>query len=159
MRLPLFCALILSFTLTSPMYAQEVKKGLSGIQSVKILIEDLDSDAKTCGLSTGGLDAAVRLPVDASRLRINPSAVGTYIYVNVIAVYLKALDACVAQVDVELNRPLTLPNSDTFVIAAVWNDGVLLTGEKISFPSRVYVAVTDKTKQLIGAWITANPRK
>lgn len=46
------------------------QSGLSGLAAVDLVVEEMENAARTCNLSGSGVDAAVRLPVDSSRLRI-----------------------------------------------------------------------------------------
>ena len=127
-------------------------------------MEDLSDDAAKCNVTKGGLDAAARLPLDASRLRIDPDA-GPYVSVAVTVT--DGFDrsapsgaGCVATLDVGLRRTLAIPGTNQLVFGATaWGRDALLTGPSSGFGQRVNQYVTDFTKELIAEWIKANPRR
>ena len=139
----------------TPAQAQDNK--FVGVSEVKILVEDLDDGAEKCNVTKGGLDAAARLPLDASRLRIDPVA-SSRVYVRVTALSTSS-GLCAAFVSVALKRPLAIPGTNQLVFgAAVWDVGTILTGPSSDFGQRVNQDVGDFTKELIAEWIKANPR-
>ena len=142
----------------TPARAQDATlRGLVGISSVSIIVEQLEDDAVRCNVSESGIDAAIRLPLDASRLRIEPNTT-PYVYARVNVLPL-ASGLCVASIDVSLKRILAIPATNQLVFGAmVWERGSLATGPASNFGQRVNQTVGDYTKQLIAAWIQANPR-
>jgi hypothetical protein len=134
--------------------------GLRGLQDVSILVEDLDDDAKQCGITESALDAAVRLPVSASRLKIAKDfGEGTdrsYVYVVVITV--RPADICIASVSVSLRRTVLLqtPPESRFQGASTWEKSSVMTGPAYSFGKRVSDNVEGFTKELIAAWLKQN---
>jgi len=137
--------------------AQAQDNNFVGVSEVNIVVEDLADAAAKCNVSKGGLDAAVRLPLDASRLRINPHAL-SYVYVNVSALWEPR--GCAASVQVELKRSLAIPGTTQWVYgASVWDKGTILTGTSSYVGKGVNQSVTDFTKELIAEWIKANPRQ
>ncbi|MEQ1867746.1 MAG: hypothetical protein ABL996_24255 [Micropepsaceae bacterium] len=135
-------------------------KGFQGFDAVfAVVVEDLNDAAKRCHITESGLDAAMRLPLDQSRLRVDLNAPVTapYAYVAVTAV---AIDngRCAAYVDVQLNRKLRLPASEVLVGATVWHTGSLLTGPPDDFSERVTREVSAYTREMIAEWIKANPK-
>lgn len=139
--------------------AQAQDNAFVGVSAVRILVEGLDDAAAKCNVTTSGLDAAARLPLDASRLRITPALSFSDVYVAVTALSLPS-GLCVARVSVDLNRTLAIPGTNQLVFGAtVWHKGTLLTGPSSDFGQRVNQYVTDFTKELIAEWIKANPRR
>ena len=137
--------------------AQAQDNAFVGVSEVDIVVEDLSDNAAKCNVTEGGLYAAVRLPLDASRLRINPDA-SPSVYVRVTA--LLEPRECAAFVQVSLKRRLAIPGTTQLVFGAmVWDNGTLLAGPSSDFGQRVNQRVTDFTKQLIAEWIKANPRR
>ena len=146
--------------------AQAQDNTFVGVSEVSIFVEDLGDGEAKCNVTKGGLDAAVRLPLDASRLRIDPDA-SPYVYVVVTVTdgsrfLLPAPSGggCVGSLSVGLRRTLAIPGTTQLVFgASVWEKGYSLTGPSSGFGQRVNQQVTDFTKELIAEWIKANPRQ
>ena len=144
--------------------AQAQDNNFVGVSAVSIFVDhptgdDSAKDAAKCNVTKSGLDAAARLPLDASRLRINPdvSPLSPYVYVSVSALWEPR--GCAAFVQVSLKRSLAIPGTNQLVFGAtVWERGYVLTGPSSGFGQRVNQQVTDYTKELIAEWIKANPR-
>ena len=65
--------LVLSFIVALvalPAQTQSSAPGLSGIAAIQLAVEPVDDEARQCGLSDDGLDAAVRIPVSNTQLRV-----------------------------------------------------------------------------------------
>lgn len=129
-------------------------KALTGLIAVDLLVERLAEDEAKCNITKDGLDASVRLPVSASPLRLDPNSTETYIYLNVNAL-LTSSNGCVASVRLALIRW----SSEFSESVTVWDKSLLMTGQSHDFGSRVRVSVEELTKDLISAWLKANPRK
>ena len=137
--------------------AQAQDNTFVGVSAVSILVEKLSDDEAKCNVTEGGLDAAARLPLDASRLRIDPVA-SSYVYVRVTALSLSS-GLCAGHVGVDLTRMLAIPGTNQLVFSAtVWGKGTIMSGPSSDYGQRVNQRVGDFTKQLIAEWIKANPR-
>ena len=140
--------------------AQAQDNAFVGVSAVHIFVATTpdDDDAK-CNVTKGGLDAAVRLPIDASRLRINPDA-SPYVYVNA-NVLMMPDGLCVATFTVGLKRTLAIPGTNQLVFSAtVWESATSTIWARSSiFWLQLNQSVSDFTKQLIAEWIKANPRR
>lgn len=135
----------------------DVNEGFLRVPSMGILVEELDEQAAACGVTKGGLDGAVRLTLDASRVPIQEGLLTPNVYVNVTV--LRAPDGCLASVHIAFNRILQLPGGHEKVYGAeVWQNRSLLAGPRYDFPQRVYSDVEGFTKELIAEWLKANPR-
>ena len=138
--------------------AQAQDNAFVGVSAVRILVEGLADDAAKCNVTESGLDAAARLPLDASRLRITPDG-SSFVYVNVTALSPDS-GLCAAYVSVALKRELAIPGTNQFVFGAtVWESGTIMSGSPSDFGQRVNQQVDDRTKRLIAEWIKANPRR
>ncbi len=163
----LTAALLLLCSLPADASAQDLPAPFKGVDAVGLLVESLDPQgASQCNVNKASLDAAARLTIDRSRLRIaERNSADAYVYVNVTLLVTPSR-LCVANIDVALNRMMLSPSAagreprDDEVVfgAAVWSTASLLTGPSYDFGSRVNAAVTDQTNQLVGAWVKANPR-
>ena len=139
-----------------PARGQVPDTGLEGVKAVDIIVESLSEFAAKCGVTKSGIDAAIRLPLDASRLQIDAKATPyAYAKVNV----LQMPGGCVASVDLSLRRTMTMPlTAKPAYGVSVWDDGSLLTGPSYDFGQRVNQEVEELIKKLIAAWVKVNPK-
>lgn len=179
MRVCLYCVLALlavSETATAQLFAGP----LYGITEVKIHVGALDPDARECNIAKESLDAAARLPLDRSRLKLVDTARAT---VSILVNPLNDSGRCVANVWVGLVVPATplagitmaevaklvheagyQIDRETFatipfsLMAAIWQESSVLTGSPTDFGGRVSADVTAFTEEMIAAWIKDNPR-
>jgi hypothetical protein len=149
---------LLAFLASQQARAVPFSRGLTGLTSVAILIEKLPDDAKPCGITLAALDAAVRLPLAASRLRVasNNEAATDFADVYVVVNVQRQGVDCVANVSVALNRTVDLVTPKYRVLADTWSNGSLITGPSYSFGKRVSDEVEGYTKQLIAQWLKDN---
>lgn len=139
--------------------AQNVN-ALKGIDTLgDLVIETLSPDAQRCGITPAGIDAAMRVTLDPSRLRIASSntAAFPWLYARV-SVIRRADGSCVAAVDLSLHRIVTIPATGDLVAAQVWDSGSLLTGGQVDFESRIPAQIRSLTQEFLAAWIKANPK-
>jgi hypothetical protein len=124
--------------------------GLRGLSGVEILVEGLDEEAaRPCNVSKDALDAAVRLPLANSQLRVLAKA-SPYVYVNVTV--MRVNGGCAATYKVSVRRWST----EFLDYVVVWNRGGMLSGPAYDFGVRTSSGVEELTKMLIAAWLQAN---
>jgi hypothetical protein len=142
--------------LSDSVFAQD-DNNFKGVSAVSIVVENLrEPQANRCNVTQSGLDAAVRVLVDQSRLRLDERS-HSNIYVNVNISPVTAF--CLANVAVSLNRTLSIPGTSQLVYGAqVWDGETLISGEASGFGQRVYQFVSTHTRELLSQWIKANPR-
>lgn len=132
---------------------------LNGVRSVGILVEEVDQDAASCGISKDGIDAAIRIPISNSRLVISNSPPGVpYVYAQVTVLKL-GNGGCVGSIPLELNRFVWLaPGARQLEsqIAAVWGRSSVVAGLPTNFPRIAGNMIEDMTKLLIAAWLKDN---
>jgi hypothetical protein len=128
-------------------------RALTGLPQINILVEDLDSDARACNISSDALDAAARLPLANSRIRVSSSATA-YLYINVNVISLGS-GLCIASITVKVQRFAT----EFFTLVTVWDKGQILSGRASEFGSRISRNVEDVTKMFIAAWLKENEQQ
>lgn len=160
--------LIALMSLLPPAGAQEEYAGLRGIANVRLVVEDLDDDARACGISKDALDAAMRIPLSNTSLLKAPNSVNAYLdaiapslvpfLYSYVLVVRPAPGQCVGSVTVSLHRTLkfTVDGRDDYQSVTIWSKGSMLGGEPAGFGKRVADSVEGKTKQFIGAWLRSN---
>jgi len=160
MRLRVIFVLMAVFVLSAaPLKAQRAN-ALKNLTQVSIVVEDLsDADAKI-GLTRTTLEsqALVAVKRDMPKVSVNDSAIG-YVYVRINTLFSNG--EFVANVDVELKRPVTVLTEDGAPIgpsiATVWGKTVVLTGSGSDMASRVLAEVSLKITELAAAYYKANP--
>lgn len=133
---------------------------LTGVTGTSILVESLDDDARKCNVAEDSLEAAVRLPLRAANVPVQPNGNDHYIYVNVTVLALSN-GLCVATVVVNGNRTLWRKDDYTggyepIYGASGWHKGSTLTGSSGDFGRRVAGVVEDFTKMWISQWLKDN---
>jgi len=124
---------------------------LNAVDSMNVVVEDVDDEARSCGINKNGLDSAIRVPLSGAGVTLD-SRSPNYVYVNVNVLRLDSgTGICVASVAVSLNR--TVPGY--LGSAEVWDTGTLMTGSSADFGRRISQAVEDGAKKLIGALLKA----
>jgi hypothetical protein len=136
--------------------AQSSAPGLSGIPAVQLKVELVDDDARQCGISDDGLDAAVRIPVSNTPLKaVADSPFLLYVQTTTSR---KGGSDCTTMIQVSALRSAWFspdPGAKSGMVA-VWTKSSLLTGTAATHGRRTYEAIEGLTKQFIGAWLREN---
>ena len=135
--------------------AQSAAPGLSGIAAVQLKVEPVDDDARQCGISDDGLDAAVRIPVSNTQLK---AAADSSVLLYVQTTSRKGAADCTTMIQVSALRSAWFspdPGAKSGMVA-VWTKSSLLTGTPATHGRRTYEAIEGLTKQFIGAWLREN---
>src|SRR4029077_15389637 len=126
------------------------RESLKGIQTVSVVIEDLDEDAKKVGLTEDNIRTDVELKLRLAGLNIagqNSTVPGnTYLYVNV-----KVLPPFAANVTVELNQSVLLQrNGDLVIGSTTWELSGGLTNPTSERIRNLVKALADR---FLNAWL------
>ena len=135
--------------------AQPAAPGLNGIAAVQLKVEPVDDDARQCGISDDGLDAAVRIPVSNTQLK---AAADSPVLLYVQTTSRKGGSDCTTMIQVSALRSAWFsadPGAKSGMVA-VWTKSSLLTGTPATHGRRTYEAIEGLTKQFIGAWLREN---
>ena len=141
-----------SLAVATPASAQTNVFG--GVTAVDVIVESPDALDPRCGVTKGGLDAAVRLPLDGSRIAFDKKATD-FIYAR--ATFDIAQGMCFGFVELEFHRGLYTPDGKT-VSGGVWGRDSLIRSPDEEFGLTAYSVIEQYTKQLIAEWIKGNPR-
>jgi hypothetical protein len=137
--------------------AQSSAPGLKGVSAVQLMVEPVDEEARQCGISDDGLDAAVRIPVSNTQLKTVAES-PSLLYVQTTTAPRKSTSDCTTMVQVSALRPAWFspsPEAKSGMVA-VWTKSTLLTGTASTHGRRTYEAIEGLTKQFIGAWLREN---
>ncbi len=148
---------------------QETKAGpLTRLRQTSILVEQLDADAKTLGLSEESLESQmlVGLRRDIPKLAVRESA-PPYLYLNLNVARQTTVGgqetgfyACVS---LEMRRPVTIQEDVgvgevTFTSATVWIKGSLLVGPRRSIRQQVNNSIDELLTLFAADYYRQNPQ-
>lgn len=159
MKLPQHCQLpfLAALLLCCGADANAQLNALEGQSSIKLLVETIDEEAKSCGISEDALDASMRIQLSRSPMKVVSAGAAPYLYANVTAVRIGA-GGCAVSVALSFNRYMWVApraNSDG-VVATTWKKSAILTGGSADTGRRVANTVEDMTKLFIAAWLKEN---
>jgi hypothetical protein len=124
--------------------------GLKGVKEVSIVIEKLDEHARKCGITEAQVDAALRLPISNSRLRVTNSVSTSYVYARVTA--LEVRNSCAVHAKFEFKRYLTVVND----VGTFWDKGGLVYWDKNDVLNKISNDLELYTKEFIATWLKEN---
>lgn len=131
-------------------------QALVGVSEVKLIVEQLDDEARECGVTPDGLEAAVRITLANSRLRVLDGLGEPYYYVQVNVI--RGGEQCIASVRASVSRSVWLTPTGPKLLAQVWSKGLLTAHSRRDFGRRLNSSVEDLTKLMLGAWLKDNQR-
>ena len=125
---------------------------LRGVREITILVEKLDEDASKCNLSEDMIDAAIRLPLSNSKIRIvKPEDYpDSYLYAYVIAVD----SGVMCRLYVELAYRKYIRTEKAF--GQFWRKNLIMSSNKTSVAKTVGDSFEAYAKQFVSAWLKAN---
>jgi hypothetical protein len=138
-------------------FAQEVTV-LGGVDKgyINFVIETLDEEDRSCGLSQSAMDAAVRVPLSRSGFRIDSNSTD-YVTVNFLTTQLPNA-VCVAHVQFRFRRMALFKGNIFLYGVEVWNRNSLITGFPSEFGRRVNDLLEGFTNELVAKWLIDNPQ-
>lgn len=141
--LSIFLITVAGLAIASPM---------KGVKEVGILIEELDSSAKACNITEDYLDAAVRIRLSNSRLKMVPmdKLPDAYIYVQLTIIDDKT--HCVASLNISFNKYIQSERA----AGNFWRRTELLVFRKSNFQNSLRDAIDNHITQFLGAWLKSN---
>ncbi len=135
--------------------AQTRNNLLHGLSAVELVVEDVDSHGKACGLTEKTLRAAAMFPLSASNVDVVPSA-KVALYVNVNTLYIAPTDSCVSSVLVRVYTPQTVTlhfsGVDKFARVELWEKGSIHSSGRASHPRQISEAIESSTKAFVTDW-------
>ena len=120
-----------------------------GVNETRLIIEEVDEEHAKCGITKSLIDAAVRIPLSNSKLKVTSRVVETYIYANV---NVRAMSStCAINISLEFKKYIPSQGSGSF-----WEAGGLAVWSKNNSPTMVSNSLESFTKELIGEWLKQN---
>ena len=133
---------------------------LTGLDSINVVVEDLDDDALARGLSRETIITDVELQLRMAGLTVLPSVELPYLYVRASVLKRTDLDHFVWKVEANLKEIVYVPRARVYSYATVWYS----TGKYGICPGNeleetVRKEVRDRVNQFLNAWLEVNPLK
>ena len=123
---------------------------LKGVAETSIVIEELDEDHVKCGITENMIDAAVRIPISNSKLKITNRRSSGMIYVNVGAISMG--NNCVVAIQLTYAKFIASEND----LGRFWFKSRLLSWNRNDVGLRVTNWLEASTKELIAEWLKVN---
>lgn len=140
-------------SLVTSAFAEDASRGLNQFSTVQLIVETPDEDARRCGITEASLDAAMRLPISATKLAIT-KAYAPILHISTTAIALPN-GMCAIAVRMAYSRPFWPYRGDTgpMVWAESWQHLDLLTGSPATIGKRVADSAEGATKVFLAAWL------
>lgn len=131
--------------------------GLRDTPSVRLFVEGLDEESKACGIDEKDVDAAMRTPLGASRLKLSDSMKDAIVVAQVSALKMGP-EVCVVHLAIEFQRlAYTQPGPESpFDFGTFYADRALLSGPPEDMSRRVVDSLASLTRRLLAAWMDEN---
>lgn len=136
--------------LIAPCYGQ----ALADVREIRIIIEQLNNESMECGVREDDLEAAARIVLSTSKLRVGKDVLSPFLYVQVTVI--REGNQCIGSLNMAVNRlVMSSPSRDPF-FARVWNSSQVMAFTRNDFSRRLSLAVEADTKRMLGTWLKEN---
>jgi hypothetical protein len=136
-------------------HTQTKRQLLRGLSKIDLLVEELGSRAKDCGLTEAAVRAAIMYPLSAANIQVDPAVNSdATLYVNIGTIYLKADQTCFSSLRIEAYTiqkiALEFSGDEKWVEVRLWHSG----GIASSHPSQHARQMTDYAEETVKKFIT-----
>ena len=125
---------------------------LRGIKEVGILIEVLHEDAVKCGITKGMIDAAIRVPLSNSKLRITERLNSGVVYADVNTILIQ--NTCAVSLRLSYLKFVASENDS----GQFWNRSMLLLHSRHEIVMKTSNQLELYTKEFISEWLRVGMR-
>jgi hypothetical protein len=126
---------------------------LRGLSEVDLIIEDLSSGAKPCGLTEEAIRAAAMYPLSSTKIAVDHSADLT-LYINVGTLHPNV--GCISSIAIQAYAfqkvTLQFSGDEKAVEIILWKSGSLLTSSRNEHARQVSEEIEEKVKKFITDW-------
>ena len=147
-----FGALLLTLGLAGGAAAQTIDGSLKHVMSFELLIEELDSDSATCGITEGRLIKAVKAVTRGAGFDLKGNDYTLYVRIST----LPQDGSCFSAIDMEAYYygELSLPNypKGNHAEVVLWENGTILITEKGDHGAEISDTVKALTADLLEDW-------
>jgi hypothetical protein len=134
--------------------AQTRNNLLRGVTKIQLLIEELDTQGKECGLTQDSLRTSVLYPLSSAKIEV-VSAADVIFYLGVDSLYLKGDQLCFSSINVEA---FTLQNVSLFsgeqkqAEIQLWFNGAVASTGADRHARHIQDIIEDKVKKFVTDW-------
>lgn len=153
------------FGMIGPSAAQTDDNLLRGFSKIKLLVESLDSNSTTCGLTRDIIRNAVRYPASSAKFQLTepdtklqikgPRTDGT-LYINVLSLFFKSTGLYVSRILVEAYSIQTLTlnflHREAIVQVMLWDQHSMVSTDRAEHAHHVTEAIEELVKQFVTDW-------
>lgn len=151
-----FLTILIAFVaLLQDSYAQTAFGSLEGVNPVKIVLGNLDEEARACGANEENIRSAASFPIAASRLRLSKDA-PFVLQIRVNVLRFNGGSGCIAtySFDLWINDLVTLRTINLVKIHKIllWDRSGVILGPKNGFERQIREAIEGLAKELVADW-------
>jgi S1-C subfamily serine protease len=136
-------------------HAQTLNKLLRGLSKVQLVIEDLDSDSKGCGLSEEAVRASVMYPLSSTDIRVEPR-VNVAFYVNISTLLIAADQRCTSSLRIRVYAyqtvTLNFSGDEKYAEVTLWNSTSIHSSGRAPHARQIADAIESRAKKFITDW-------
>jgi hypothetical protein len=133
---------------------------LVGILGYRVLVENLDPDAKLCGVTENELRFQVELGLRRNKVQViaEPSngSGDPVVYLQPTLLYYKSTKACFFSLVLQVRASATVRTNKQWAWASIWHDVAAGVGPKSEVPRMVQKAVNGLVDRLCNDHLAAN---
>jgi hypothetical protein len=141
--------------------AETIEK-LRGLMSVRLIVPELDEDAKSCGLSQELVRDAVMFPASSSKLEfLDATGDGAVFEVVITTMVQERPVQCITNLAinvwiVERVKFDYAPDAIRYAAVTMWFSGAICVSVATKHPQMLRTAIENKTKKFLTDWNLAN---
>jgi hypothetical protein len=129
---------------------------LRGFASARLVIEDLDENAKSCGVTESALDTSARFVLSQSRIKIDPSPSGPFIYIATNVMRLSNRESCVYSYILSFNAAARVVANNVVASTEIWSTSGVGIAPRSNTPRVLTEAIDAITKRFVVEWSKVN---
>jgi hypothetical protein len=134
----------------------QAQQALKGLREFRVVIEDLDGNAKACGITASLINTSLRFVIQQSKIRLTESYGRPWIYIRV-SVLSPQLGFCTYSTEMTVTAKIFVQESTESGWGKIWDKVVLSMYAISDTPKMVSATVESLAKQLVVDWATVNP--
>lgn len=142
-----------------PCLAQAGDHGLRGLKQINLLIERLDNNSQTCGITEALIRDAFMFPVSSSRMQISNAYDVPTFYIQVTTLHDRT-GLCVSSINMRAynfqSLKLTYGTTKDYFKIELWSEGWVGYTQATRHGQRIRETIETLTKKFVTAWNLAN---
>jgi pyocin large subunit-like protein len=143
-----------------PINAEDLSKLLRGITEVGIMVDHLDEDTRTCGITEDLVKSTIEhtlkknIPVTITDVFQSNADV----YIKITTNYIAQVDVCLSSIEMEIKKLVGLEDGNNTVtgLVTIWSAGNLSSGSRPNYPRWFQENLSKGLTQLSSDWLLQN---